>query len=315
MPEQAWTGRSRGGGTGTAFACWFLRRGARDVCYVLLWFPALWFWLRDRTARRAIASYWRRIDPRITFVGSRLRALRHLWEFARMLADRLLVIHQPAALRLTTEGLEHLVAGQSRGKGCILLSAHVGSFELAARLLIRERQAHLNLVMLDAEDPRVQAQLRQAMGERPYRVIDLRDPTGAALEIVAALQRDEICCMLGDRVLPGSTGPSSSVAVPFLGGTVHLPSGPFLAAATTGATIIPTFCVRRGWATWRCVARAPFTVELGVRSERQERLRAVVADWAALLEREVRESPWAWNNYFDLWAVAETAPLTAPVRT
>jgi predicted LPLAT superfamily acyltransferase len=308
VADPAWTGRSHGGRWGTAAAWWLIRLGGRDLCYVLVTVPALWFWLFNCRARRALVAYWQRQRPGLSGFSARLYALRHLWEFARTLADRVLITRSPRALTFTTAGLEHLVSGMSRGKGCILLSAHVGSFELAARLLIRERAAMLNLVMLDGEDPRVQAQLRHAMGERPYRVIDLRDPGTAALEIAAALGRDETCCMLGDRVLPGS---QAALTAPFLGAGMRFPTGPFLAAAATGATIIPTFCVRRSWATWHCVALAPFTVDLGRRGERQERLSQVITDWAELLEREVRASPWAWNNYFDVWADALTPPAPA----
>jgi predicted LPLAT superfamily acyltransferase len=297
--HRPWTGTSRGGGLGTALVGAFARWGGRDLCYLGVIPPALWFWWRDAAARRAITSYWRRLRPDESAWRRTLRVPWHFWTFARSLADRLIIAHAPGSLRYERIGLDIMQQAMAHPQGCILLSAHLGSFELAARWLVSHAERPINLVLLDGEDPRVQAHLRRHMGERPYRVIDLRDPTAAALAIVAALGQGETCCMLGDRSAGGDDG---LVAVDFLGGTVRFPIGPFVAAALTGALIVPTFCVRSGWRTWLCRADAPWRIEAGPRRERQERLRAAVQCWADRLAAEVRRHPWQWNNYYDLWA-------------
>lgn len=295
MPEPTWRGRSHGGGLGTALITWVIRLGGRDLCYVILLGPSLWLWLRDRPARRASLDYWRRLGARHPGWAS----LRHFWTFARTLADRVIAVQHPAALRYDQSGMEHLAAGLAHPGGRILLSAHLGSFELAARWVGERTGARLHLVMFDSEDPAVQAQLHRAMGDRPYQVIDLNDAEGAGFAIASALGQGETCCMLGDRAAASQAG---NIVVPFLGGQAAFPSGPFIAAAATGAVIVPTFCVRTGWATWRCEADQPFSVDLGPRPERQARLRDYVAAWAARLEARVRRHPYGWNNYYDFWA-------------
>jgi predicted LPLAT superfamily acyltransferase len=292
-----WDGRSRGGRFGTAAVAWFIRLGGRDVCYLLLTVPALWFWLTDGPARRAITSYWIRLRGLPPW-RARLYALLHFWHFARGLADRMIATVQPQALHFDQLGIEGMLHAMEHPQGCILLSAHIGSFELAARWLANGHGRALQVCMLDAEDPRVREQLRRTLGSRPYGVIELRDPASAALAITAALRRGETCCLLGDRTA-GSTDGTRPVR--FLNGTIRLPIGPFIAAAVTGALVVPTFCVRRGWRTWRCAADPAWVIDLGPRQGREERLQAVLDRWAERLEFEVRQHPWAWNNYFDPW--------------
>lgn len=295
-PDRQWRGQSHGGGLGTALVRAVARRGGRDLCYIFLLFPAMWFTVTDHKARRAVVDYWRRQRPDQPRWRAEQRVLFHFWRFACGLADRLLMT-VPGAVTWTTTGLDRMVEAMNHPRGCIILSAHVGSFELSARWLaglgpIRPGQSELprfNLVMLDAEDPRVRAELAKTMGKRPYGVIDLADPTAAALAIASALNRGETCCMLGDRNAGGTAG---TLAVPFLGGIARFPTGPFIAAAATGALVVPSFCCRSGWATWHCEADEPWVIDLGPRRQRKELLQQFVARWAARVESQVRRHPW-----------------------
>ena len=275
------------------------RWGGRDVCYVLLALPSLWIWVGDGRARRANIAYWRRMRPAWSAWRCTLRSWVHFWGFARTLVDRLFQGFASTRVAFTQVNITGMEVAMRHPRGCILLSAHIGSFELSARWLSqRPTAARINLVMLDAEDPRVQRQLAKSMGQRPYGVIDLRDPLGASLEIAAALGRGETCCMLGDRTAGDQ---AATCAVNFLGGTAHLPTGPFIAAAITGALIVPTFCCRTGWATWTCEADEPWQIDLGPRSGRRDRLQAVVQRWADRLAVQVSRHPDQWNNYYAFW--------------
>ena len=294
-----WNGRSHGGSIGMAVGAALARWGGRAVCYVLLALPSLWIWVRDGRARRANITYWRRMRPEWSVGRCALRSLLHFWGFARTLVDRVLQGVASTSLDFEQVNIVGMEEAMRHPRGCILLSAHLGSFELSARWLAqRPTAARINLVMLDGEDPGVQRQLAKSMGARPYGVIDLRDPLGASLEIVAALGRGETCCMLGDRT---AGDPSATCAVNFLGGTAHLPTGPFIAAAITGAVIVPTFCCRTGWATWTCEADAPWPIDLGPRAGRRDRLQAVVQRWADRLAVQVSRHPGQWNNYYAFW--------------
>lgn len=298
--ERPWRGRSHGGGLGHALVRAFARWGGRDLCYLLIIPPTCWFYVRDGAARRATVNYWRTLQPTRSAFFAHLNTLRHFYAFARSLADRFIAALDRRAIRWEEDGLDRLTKALRHPRGCILLSAHLGSFELASFWLAGRYQGTLHLVMLRAEDPQVEAQVRRTMGEQPFRIIGLEDPVAAGLAIASALNNGETCAILGDRTIGDISG---TVTVPFLGRPARFPIGPFIAAAVTGALVVPTFCVRVGWARYRCVADEPWTIDLGPRAERQARLQSHVARWAARLETEVRAHPEQWNNYYPFWEV------------
>ena len=295
---RAWRGRSYGGGLGHRLMHAFARHGGRDLCYLLLLAPALFYYLRDRSARRAVVVYWRRLDPRLGILRAHSRALGHFWSFARVLVDRVLFYVAPGSLAWSNVGAARMEEAMRHPRGCILLSAHLGNWELSGRLLDLHQHGTVNIVMLGGEDPRVREQLRRAMGDHPFAIIDLADAVGSGLAIASALTRGETCCMLGDRTAGDA---ANTVAVPFLGAPARFPIGPFVAAAVTGAVIVPTFCMKTGWATYRCEADEPWTVSWNSRAERRTVLEAAVTRWAERLERQVRAYPRQWHNFYDFW--------------
>jgi predicted LPLAT superfamily acyltransferase len=296
--RRAWSGVSHGGGLGHALVHGFARVGGVTVCYLLLLPPTLWYFLADHQARRAIMRFWLRLRPDLQRWGAGVMAFRHFYAFARILADRFLCGVDASAIGFRNPGAARLDQAMRHPQGCILLSAHLGAWEMAGRWLRVHGQAHIHIVMLKAEDPKVQAEVDRAMGDHPFSIIDLRDPFGASLEIAAALRRGETCCMLGDRTAGNH---ANTLAVPFLGELAHFPTGPFIAAAATGAVVVPTFALKDGYSSYVLDADEPWRVHLGSRSERQARLRAAVARWALRLEREVRRHPLQWQNFYDFW--------------
>jgi predicted LPLAT superfamily acyltransferase len=295
---RAWSGRSHGGGFGHALVHGFARFGGVTLCYVLLLPPTLWFFLHDHAARRASIRYWLRLRPGLARYGATVMAFRHFYAFARILADRFLSSVDARAIRFSNPGAERLDRAMAHPQGCILLSAHIGAWEMAGRWLRVHGSRVIHIVMLKAEDPEVQRELDRAMGDHPFSIIDLRDPFGASLEIAAALRRGETCCMLADRTAGAH---ANTMMVPFLGGRAHFPTGPFIAAATTGAVLVPTFALKHGLNRYVLDADEPWRVHFTSRASRQGELRAAVERWATRLETVVRRHPLQWQNFYDFW--------------
>jgi predicted LPLAT superfamily acyltransferase len=298
LNHRVWRGRSHGGGLGHALVHAFARYGGLRLCYLLLIPPTTWFFLTDTKARLATMRYWRRVRPRLGRWGTAFMTWRHFYSFARNLADRFLISAAPGSIAFTNRGGERMDAAMRHPNGCILLSAHVGNWELAGRWITTHPGARVNIVMLLDEDPRVQDELKRAMGDHPFAIIDLRDPFTASLAIAAALRRGETCCMLGDRTA-GAAG--NSLAAPFLGDLARFPTGPFIAAAATGALIVPTFSFKDGLDRYVLFADPPWTVSFTSRATRQRELGQAVARWAERLERVVRRHPLQWQNFYDFW--------------
>jgi predicted LPLAT superfamily acyltransferase len=298
--EKKWTGRSHG----SAFGHWLVhlvaRYGGVTICYLFIIPPTIVLFFRLHERRRLCMRYWQRMRPSLGRWGQTFMAWRQFYSFARQLADRFLIGVAQGTLRHTSLGFKTLQVGTRHPQGCIILSAHVGNWELSGRFLDQYRLGHMHLVMLQAENPQVAAQVRAALDANGLKLIDLKDPFAASLRIAAALRAGETCCMLGDRTAGNDSG---TIAVPFLGGMARFPTGPFIAAATTGAVVVPTFCLKFGWNHYITVAMGPWPIQLGNRRERQAQLTKIVAHWAHCIESIVRRFPLQWHNFYDFWAI------------
>lgn len=309
-PAKTWSGRSHGGSLGHRAVHLVARLAGPTACYLFVLVPTIVLFLRLHGRRRTCERYWARLRPSLGRWGRTFMAFRQFWSFARLLADRFLISAAPGRLHHRSLGFHNLKQGAAHPQGCVMLSAHVGNWELSGRFLDGYRLGTTHLVMLQAEDPAVAAQVRAAIDAQGLHIIDLKDPFAASLEIAAALRRSETCCMLGDRTVGTQEG---TVSVPFCGGRARLPVGPFIAAATTGAVVVPTFCLKTGWTRYATFAPAIWTITSGTRRGRQQRLQAAVARWARLLEAVVRRYPLQWHNFFDFWE-PEGPPRRGPTR-
>jgi predicted LPLAT superfamily acyltransferase len=135
-------------------------------------------------------------------------------------------------------------------------------------------------------------------------MIDPRGFLGGAIEMVSALKRGEVLCVMGDRVFGEARGVSS---VDFLGAPAPFPTGPYKIAAATGAPIAVLFSVKTGRATYRMVLagvlRVPEHAGRGAQG-----YRPFVESFVGLLEDCVREHPFQFFNFFDMWAVPGDSP-------
>lgn len=138
-----------------------------------------------------------------------------------------------------TEGRDHYVAARASGKGAVLVTAHLGSFEIGAAVA-RELEDRVHVVfqrdgMVDFEWIRSTLRARLGLIEAP-----VDDGLQTWVRLREALLRNEVVLMQGDRVMPGQKGEK----MPFFDGHMLMPAGPVKLALSAGSPIIPVFTVR-----------------------------------------------------------------------
>ncbi len=210
--------------------------------------------------------------------------------FARCFADLVVSNRRRRGLgRLLAgvSGAERLTAA-AEGRGLVVLTAHVGNWELAGRLLALQIDRPTHMVVAAEVDPGVERFLRGT--PTPVRFVVRRDAT-AVLPLVAALRRGEVVAMQGDRAL----GTRGDVAQPFFGAPAAFPLGPFVLARAAGVSVVPAFCVTTDDARYAIQVGEPIEVGAGRESVAQRR-------WVAALEGVVTAYPTLWFNFFDVWS-------------
>jgi predicted LPLAT superfamily acyltransferase len=298
---QRWSGRSWGG-TWLFNVCVTLlpyvgSRGAWLISFVI----ASCFCAVGGRGQFGMMAYWHRLRPHASRLVLHFLAFRHFASFGRILCDRLLVFQRPKDFRITVEGVRSLRDLRQRKQGCILLSAHIGNWELSSFWLneLTDSIGKVHVVMVRDDPVPVQRFVDERMRAGHTAVIDPHDGIGASLAINAALSSGDVVCMLGDRVL----GEQPAVKVRFLNGTARFPVGPFHAAALTGMPILTGFLIKTGLRSYLVHVDAPWYIRLPkVRSERNAVLRDAVQRWAMRLELQVRRNPQQWHNFYDFWS-------------
>lgn len=179
------------------------------------------------------------------------------------------------------------------GRGAIVLTAHIGNWEVGSRLL-ELTGAPVNVVMQVERRNAVERWLLRARASRSLRVVQVgRDPT-AVLALRAVLARNEILAMQGDRA-PGER----RIRVELFGAPFDVPLGPFLLARACDAPLLPAFVLQEGWWRWRSELGPPIRAPRS--GDREADLLAGASAYARRLEEVVARHPDQWFNFFELW--------------
>jgi lauroyl/myristoyl acyltransferase len=188
------------------------------------------------------------------------------------------------------EGDEHLTTAAGTGGGLVLLTAHLGNWELGGRLLAARLRRPTHIVVAAEPDPRVERFLRG--GDSPVRFVRLGAPT-AMVSLVAALRRGELVALQGDRAL----GTRGDTWVDFFGVPAPFPRGPFVLARAAGVPVIPAFCLLGARHRYTVVMAEP--IRVGPDGDEP-----ALARWVRVLEAMVRRAPEQWFNFYDVWSAA-----------
>lgn len=198
-------------------------------------------------------------------------------------------------------GREYLEAALAKGKGVIVLSAHLGNFFLIGTRLAVEDYPIYVLV-----NPPQDGSFRDLLDDYRLKVgqktIHARPRRQASRELVQVLRRNELAMVIADEYRSGS-----GIYVPFFGRTVLARRGPATLALRTGAALVPVYLIRDSSGKLRLM------IEPEIDLLRSGSIKADVTEntlritrW---LERVVRSYPDQWNWMNIRWQEASVGEL------
>jgi len=283
----------RGAPAAMAILAWLsLSLGRTATRYVL---PplALYYYTRAPEVRRASRGFLARGLGRMPVERD---VLRHLHAFASMVHDRvLLAAGRDGLLDIAVHGEAEIERLLARGRGCLLVGSHLGSFEVL-RTLGRAAGRPLSILMHEDNARQMQALISRLAPELQARVIAAGRPE-SMLRVKECLDRGETVGLLGDRAL----GAERTARCAFLGAPAPFPLGPWLLAAALGAPVALFFGLYRGGARYE-VELEPFSEGVPVpRGARDAAAADAAQRYAARLEHYARRAPYNWFNFYDFW--------------
>ncbi len=300
----SWSGRSRGGVWGYWFFLKVTKLFGRRFAYAWLYPVVGYFVLAAPRARQVSADFFEAAVGPARGLVRLARAYRHFLTFARCLVDRaVLVARGPKEFRCTHEGIEHIRAVSQAGAGGILLSAHLGNWEIGPGLLRDLFSIRVAVVAFRGEEERLRKLLAHLEAAMRPRILPVGEDALASLEILRALREGWLVAIQGDRLLD-----ERAVRVPFLGRAALFPAGPFILAAVSGAPLIQTFALKAGPDAYRFIADPPVHLRFDKDRERMEQIAEWATRYARRLESLARAHPDQWFNFYDFWNARPPAP-------
>ncbi len=195
-------------------------------------------------------------------------------------------------------GRKHLDAALAKGKGVLLLSAHLGNFFLVGCRIAIEGVPTFVLVN-QPRDGRFAELLDDYRLQVRQKTIHARPRPRALRELTEVLRHNQIAVVIADEYRRGP-----GIEVPLFGKTVIARRGAVSLALRTGAAVVPACMVRQADDSLRLV------IEPELELAREERNAAAVREntiritrW---LERTVRSHPEQWNWMNIHWWVEGT---------
>lgn len=220
--------------------------------------------------------------------------------FARMLADYFRFAGPRAAqvgqLIAGWEGWEHLAAARERGKGTILITGHLGHWELGG-LVLALRGLPMTVVTLpepSGELMKWREACRRQLGINTIAVGPGHD--FAFVEMLRVLRENGVLAMLVDRPYSGTGMP-----VKQFGRGTQFSTAAAMLAHHSGASVIPAFILGQPGSRYRAIACPPVAMLGG---ELRETLPVNVQRIADLFETLIRQHPEQWFNYVPLFSAS-----------
>jgi phosphatidylinositol dimannoside acyltransferase len=253
---------------------------------VIAWWAL--FFLLWGAGRRGIMRNISAIKPGSTALANFFRSYRVFWNYAWTIGDN----ERFKTLRVIPDwefvGWKYFEEMQARGG--ILLTAHMGSYDLGAHLFSETSGHALVMVRAPEEDPRTRA-FEKSHSTEALRVEFSTESTELALDLLHAIREGSIVAIQGDRVTSGI----SEIPAMLFGVPVRVPAGPFALAMAARAPIYPVFNVRLGRRRYRLVAREP--IEILRTANRDEAFAQAVSAWTRELEAILRSCWYQWFNF------------------
>ncbi len=256
------------------------------------------FFVTLRGIRRAIAHNLRVALGPCGWWRRQRRIWRTFHAFGWSQTERYERLLSDVEFKVEVEGMESWLAATAGGRGAVLVTGHVGNWEMASKLPEKMEKRHVHVVREEELDPEAQAFLEERLqrisaGYTTHFASDMDPRLG--LRLREALMAGEIVALQGDRPRRGG----STVTTQLFGRPFEVPAGPMALARQAGVALLPAFVFRLGLRHYLLRFGEPIEVPRDV--DRRVAVPEAAQRVTAELERAILFRPHQWFAFRELW--------------
>lgn len=188
------------------------------------------------------------------------------------------------------DGREIIIKLLEEKKGGVMISAHIGNFEIAEHFFSEiDKNFQINLVTTDLEHSTIKKYLESITQKPTIKFIIINENMNHIFDINAALANNELVCFTGDRYFEGV----KSMSEKLLGQEALFPAGPFLIASRLNVPVVFVYVMKESNLHYHL-----YTREANVKHRDEKGL---LKAYTQNLEWIIQKYPLQWFNYFDFW--------------
>ncbi len=292
-----WQGKSRGSKSGYRIFVWVLKNFGVLPAYFLLRFVVVYFFFFSfKSSNHLFKFYHRRIGYDI------LKSLGYLFknyfQLGQSIIDKVVMMSGiKNNFTFNFDGEANLRKMVALRQGGILLSAHIGNWDIAGHLLKR-LETKINIVIFDGEYQKIKEYLDSVTGGHTLNVIVIKNDLSHIYAINDALKNNELVCMHADRFVEGNKTLNGKL----LGEKARFPLGPFLLAAKFKVPVSYVFAVKESNLHYHFFASA---IKDYGHLPKEIVMQEMLNDFTLEMEDKVKRYPEQWFNYYDFWEKQE----------
>ena len=191
------------------------------------------------------------------------------------------------------EGVDNVREVLKRGKGAIIVTAHIGNWEMGAVVMKK-----LGFPILAVALPHKHKLVNDLFNaQRELSGVNVVAPSVAVRRCLEKLKANESIALVADRDF-GTHG----VEMDFLGYKTLLPKGPAVLAIKTGAGIVPTFLIRNPDGTFTMTFDKPvYAAYVDDQAISDKVLMGVINQYIKVVEAKIRQFPGQWLMFREFW--------------
>ena len=286
-----WQGKSKGTVLGYSIFVWLMKHLGIYAAYILLIFVAFYYFLFEWRSNGYMYYYFRHrlgYNPLKAVVSLYL----NYFTFGQTIIDKIAIL---AGLenKFTYEfdGVENLYKLLDQRQSGVLISAHIGNFEIAEPFF---RKIDLNLqistVTTDMEHSVIKEYLESISKNKPSnQFIYVKEDMSHIFKINDAIGDNKIVCFTGDRYFEGVR----SLKGTLLGAEATFPAGPFFIASRLKVPVLFVYVMKESRLHYHLYAR--------VAEVKGRDAQALLDAYTKNMEQMLKKYPLQWFNYFNFW--------------
>jgi len=285
-----WEGKSRGAVVGYKIFIYLIQKFGVKSAYILLYFVSFYYFLFSYKGTKASFYYFHK---RLGYTKrkSLLSVYKSYFVFGQTIIDKVAI---SSGLRdkftYKFDGGEKIVELLKRKKGGILISAHVGNFEIAEYFFNEiDIDSQINLITTDNEHRAIKDYLESVSLKNNLKYIIVREDLSHIFEINNALGNNELVCFTGDRYFESTKVLKESL----LGKKANFPAGTFLLGSRLNVPVIFVYVMKETNKHYHLYARKA--------NFKKRDAQGLLKNYTESIERILNKYPYQWFNYFDFW--------------